>query len=234
MKTRPRSIVSVFVVFPCLAVIFVLQSCSFLKGLSVSTSSDVFVWQLAALNSPGTVGVTKSGNPLTIDSPQGKAVQFDGKGEALLVDSNPLINLNQFTVEVLFRPDPKGLPEQRFLHVGELDGDRMMVETRLTADNHWYLDAYIKSGDSSKALIDKSLLHSTGEWHHIAFVVDKGKMDTFVDGKHELEGHVTFSPFKKGQSSIGVRMNKQYWFKGAIATIRVTPRCLKPEEFTGN
>ena len=108
----------------------------------------------------------------------------------------------------------------------------MLIETRLTADNQWYLDAFIKSGDSSKALIDKTLLHPAGEWCHVAFVVDNGKMDTYVGGKHELAGDVTFSPFKTGRTSIGVRMNKVYWFKGAIARIRVTPKNLSPSEFT--
>jgi hypothetical protein len=208
------------------------QSCSSSKGVSVSTDSNTIEWQLGMLNASGPVGQTKSGNPSTISSPYGEAVQFDGKGDGLFLDKNPLVNMRQFTVEVLFRPDPKGQPEQRFLQMGEVNGERMMLETRLTENDQWYLDAYIKSGDSSKALIDKSLVHPTGEWCHIAFVVDNGKMDTYVAGKHELEGRVPFSPFKTGRTSIGVRMNKVYWFKGAIAKIRVTPRSLKPSEFT--
>jgi hypothetical protein len=197
-------------------------------------SSDIHVidLKLGALNASALTADSKSGNPLTIDSPYGKAVQFDGKGDALFLDRSPLLNMRQFTVEVIFRPDPDGLPEQRFLHMGEVNGDRMMLETRLTPDNQWYLDAYIKSGDSSKPLIDKNLLHPTGKWQHIAFVVDDGKMDTYVEGKHELEGRVPFSPFKSGRASIGVRMNKQYWFKGAIARIRITPKPLAPSEFS--
>ena len=215
----------------CLAVVC-FQSCSSSKGVSVSTDSSIVEWQLGTLNVSNVVGQSKSGNPSTISSPYGEAVQFDGKGDGLFLDTNPLVNLRQFTVEVVFRPDPKGQPEQRFLQIGEVNGERMMLETRLTEDNQWYLDAYIKSGDSSKALIDKSKLHPTGEWQHVAFVVDNGKMDTFVAGEHELEGRVKFSPFKSGRTSIGVRMNKVYWFKGAIARIRITPKSLTPSEFT--
>jgi hypothetical protein len=57
-------------------------------------------------------------------------------------------------------------------------------------------------------------------------------MDTYVNGEHELSGHVAFSPFDKGTTSIGVRMNKVSWFKGAIYEIRISPKCLLPSEFT--
>jgi catechol 2,3-dioxygenase-like lactoylglutathione lyase family enzyme len=197
----------------------------------MSSETAVVDWQLGDLNAIVGIDQSRSGNPITIDSPYGKAVQFDGKGDGILLERNPLVNLRQFTVEVFFRPDPNGLPEQRFLQMGEVNGDRLMMEIRLAADNQWYLDAFIKSGDSSKPLIDKSLLHPTGEWYHLAFVVDNGKMDTYVAGKHELTGIVRFSPFKSGRTSIGVRMNKVYWFKGAIARIRITPKSLTPSDF---
>jgi hypothetical protein len=215
----------------CLAIVS-FQSCSSLKGVSVSTDNGIVEWQLGTLNASALSGESKCGNPSTISSPYGEAVLFDGRGDALFLENNPLVSMRQFTVEVIFRPDANGQTEQRFLQMGEVNGERMMLETRLTEDNQWYLDAYIKSGDSSKALIDKSKLHPAGEWCHIAFVVDDGKMNTYVAGKHELEGRVPFSPFKRGRTSIGVRMNKVYWFKGAIARIRITPKCLTPSEFT--
>ncbi|MCX6143183.1 MAG: LamG domain-containing protein [Ignavibacteriales bacterium] len=208
------------------------QSCSSSKGTAVSSNSNIVVWQLGVLNASSVTADSKSGKPLTMSSPFGEAVQFDGKADGLFLDQNPLVNLRQFTVEVVFRPDPNGQPEQRFLQMGEVNGERLMMETRLTAENQWYLDAYIKSGDSSKALMDKSKVHPAGKWYHLAFVFDDGKMDTYVAGEHELEGRVKFSPFKSGRTSIGVRMNKVYWFKGAIARIRITPKCLAPSEFT--
>jgi hypothetical protein len=209
------------------------QSCSSPKGAYGSSETDVVDWQLGDLNAGRGGDASKSGNPLTVDSPFGSAVQFDGKQDGLFIDRNPLVNLRRFTVEVIFRPDPAGLAEQRFLQMGEVDGERLMMETRLTEDNQWYLDAYVKSGDSSLVLIDKNRLHPTGEWHHLAVVVDEGKMETYVAGKRELEGRIRFAPFKSGRTSIGVRMNKVYWFKGVIARIRVTARCLSPNEFIG-
>lgn len=40
-----------------------------------------------------------------------------------------------------------------------------------------------------------------------------------------------FSPFKAGKTSIGVRMNRKSWFKGALYEVRITPKCLAPTEF---
>jgi hypothetical protein len=202
-----------------------------IQDSALAARQSTVEWELGVLNESNSVSLTKAGSPRTIDCPYGRAVYFDGVGDALFLDANPLQNLRQFTVEVLLRPDPNGPPEQRFLHMGEMRGDRMMLETRMTDDGQWYLDAHIRSGDSAKTLIDRQKTHLTGVWHHIALVVDSGRMNTYVEGKHELEGSVRFSPFSGGKTSIGARMNRVYWFKGAICKIRITPKCLNPSDF---
>lgn len=207
------------------------QSCSSSRETLAFSETNIVDWQLGDLNKSIPVGAERSGNPVTIPSPFGEAVLFDGKQDGLLLNKNPLVGMQKFTVEVIFRPDPKGLTEQRFLQMGEVNGERLMVETRLTEADQWYLDAYIKSGDSSRALIDKNKTHPAGEWYHLAVVVDESTMAVYVAGKHELEGRIKFSPLKTGRTSIGVRMNKVYWFKGAIARIKITPKCLMPSEF---
>jgi hypothetical protein len=201
------------------------------KDSSMKAQQGVVEWKLSVLNDSPLRGESKEGVPRTIDSPLGKAVSFDGSHDGIFLDTNPLEKLTQFTVEVFFQPDGRAPREQRFLHMGEANGDRLLMETRVTDDDQWYLDAFIKSGDSSRALIDNNKLHPTGAWYHIAFVVDNGRMDTYVNGEHELSGKVAFSPFKGGRTSIGVRMNKVSWFKGAIYKIRIMPKCLMPAEF---
>jgi hypothetical protein len=208
-----------------------IMSCSSTKPAGVAEIPGTVVWNLAELNASTATGLTKAGRPKTVDSPYGKAVLFDGKGDGIFLDADPLLHLHQFTIEVTMRPDPKGPPEQRFLQMGEVNGERVMMETRLTPDDLWYLDAYVRSGDSSRTLIDKTKQHPAGEWYHVAFVMDNGAMNTYVDGKHELEGKVKFSPFTKGTTSIGVRMNRVSWFKGAIYKIRITPKALDPADF---
>jgi hypothetical protein len=188
-------------------------------------------WKLERLIKAPLQGQTLSGRPEVISALHGKAVQFNGRDDAIFLNENPLKDLPQFTVEVVIRPDPKGGFEQRYLHLGEVNSDRVLLELRLTEDNQWYLDAYMKSGESFLTMVDTNLVHPAGEWYHIAFVVDNGKMTTYINGKHELEGKIAFSPFKAGQASIGVRLNKKSWFKGAIDEIRITPKCLTPSGF---
>ena len=227
----PNSIHRVLVLGLLFWELLFLLSCSSSKDTTSAKVPGTVEWQLAVLNDSPIGGQTKTGSPQTIESPHGKAVQFDGKGDGLFLDADPLLHLPQFTIEVIMRPDAKGSAEQRFLQMGEVNGERVMMETRLTPDDQWYLDAYVRSGDSSRALIDKTKQHPTGTWYNVAFVVDNGAMNTYVDGKLELEGRVKFSPFTKGKTSIGVRMNKAYWYKGAIYKIRITPRSLKLGEF---
>ena len=202
-----------------------------LKEHTVSTQQVMKELSLQELNKTTAGGVVKEGNPKSVEQDGVAAVEFDGAHDGLFLPENPAAHLWQFTVEVLFRPAAKAPHEQRFLHFGEAQGDRMLIETRVTEDDQWYLDAFIKSGESSATLIDPEKKHPTGVWYHVALVVDNGAMDTYVNGNHELSGKVVFTPFAGGTASIGVRMNKISWFKGAISKVRITPRCLRPNEF---
>ncbi len=193
--------------------------------------AGVVEWNLASMNDSAQVPLVRSGNPATIQTPHGHAVFFDGVSDGFFLDHNPLASLDAFTLEVLFRPDSGGLPEQRFLHMGEMNRDRVMLETRLTPGNEWYLDAHIRSGDSALTFIDKEKLLPLGLWYHVAVVVRDGQMEVFVNGKSELRGGIPFKAFAGGRTSLGVRQNKKYWFKGAIGRIRITPACLQVEDF---
>jgi hypothetical protein len=44
----------------------------------------------------------------------------------------PLAGLEQFTVEMIYNPYSGGNFEQRFLHCGEANGDRLLLELRST------------------------------------------------------------------------------------------------------
>jgi hypothetical protein len=229
VSTRATSIIVLTVL--CVGRLFSVQTDSSRKDTTVAVHQQVVEWKLEDLNATKAEGVTKEGDPRTVDSPYGKAVYFDGTKDGLFLNANPIEKLKQFTVEVMFQPDGKAPQEQRFLHMGDARAERLLLETRVTDDDQWCLDAFLKSGDSSRTLIDKNKLHPTGKWYHIAFVVDNGKMDVYVDGKLELNGKVDFSPMKAGKTSIGVRMNKVSWFRGAIYKIRITPKGLIPARF---
>ena len=142
----------------------------------------------------------------------------------------PLIGLEQFTIEVIFQPASGGSFEQRFLHFGEIEGDRVLLELRANTTD-WYFDAFITAGEQKCTLIDPKLLHPLDQWYHAAYVIDNGKLETYVNGKKELEGKVFLSPLKGGRTSIGVRQNKVSWFRGAIYRVRISPAALEPSKF---
>jgi hypothetical protein len=189
-------------------------------------------WILDNLEWLGGHPVTVLGDPRVVDTPVGKAVQFDGVNDALLLDLHPLAGAKAFTIEVLFRPDEGGLPEQRFLHLQE-EGtdDRILLETRLPGGGMWFYDTFVKSGAMNEALFAKDHLHPLGRWHRLASVCDGTTLRHYVDGTLEMEKPAAYTPARAGRMSIGVRINRVHWFKGAIRSIRFTPRALPPGEF---
>jgi hypothetical protein len=189
------------------------------------------VWTLNSIVSVGGHPVRAEGSPRVIDTDKGKAVLFDGKRDALFVDVNPLEGLATFTLEAVFRPDANGAVEQRFFHAQqEGKEDRALLETRMGGDGTWYMDTCVRSGRGLHALNNPKLTHPLGQWHCAALVYDGRQMVQYVNGVKELSKDIAFSPLEKGKASIGSRMNKVSWFKGAVRLIRVTPGVLPPEE----
>jgi hypothetical protein len=201
-----------------------------LFNYNLTGSQLVTEWIISDLTSKNNKGIQVKGNPIIINCKYGKAVEFNGSTDGIFLESMPLAGLEQFTVEAIFRLDSGGNFEQRFFHCGEVKGDRVLLETRSTQSG-WYFDAFIKSGDKQKALIDSNILHPFNQWYHLAFVITKGKIETYIDGEKELESNLEILPIQKGRTSIGVRQNEQSWFKGAIYKIRISPETLTPDKF---
>jgi hypothetical protein len=165
-----------------------------------------------------------------IDTAGGKAVEFDGLDDALLVDAHPLAGATTFTWEAIFRPDG-GEPAQRWFHLQETGSDnRMLFEIRVVGDQ-WYFDSFVHSGTSDKALINRERLHALGAWYHVAAVYDGREFRNYVNGVQEGAADIRFDPQGAGRSSVGVRMNLVNYFKGAIRVARFTRRALPPAEF---
>src|SRR5262245_37071303 len=169
-------------------------------------AQEPIVWHLDSINRIGGHKATVSGSPRLIETAQGQAVEFDGKRDGLFVDFNPLAGLKQFTAEVIFQPAASGPKEQRFVHMQE-DGseNRLLFEIRLTDDNRWFLDAFIKSGTGNYTLFAEKSRHPIGPWYHAAIVMDGTTMRHYVNGVEELSTPINFEPQKSGRASIGVR-----------------------------
>lgn len=187
-------------------------------------------WLAASLLQNKTEQTTILGNPTMVNSPYGKVVAFNGIDDALFLKEMPLKGLESFTVEMIFKPGSNGIFEQRVLQIGEITGDRMLLEIRVI-DNNWYFDGFVASKGVKLALATEELLHPLEKWYHVAFVVTPNSLTTFVNGKQELHKDYIFNPIQEGQTSIGVRMNKVTWFKGAIYKIQISPEALKPNQF---
>jgi hypothetical protein len=60
---------------------------------------------------------------------------------------------------------------------------------------------------------------------------DGQTMRHYVNGAEELKAEVAFLPQKPGRTSLGVRLNRVSWYRGAIRQVRVSPRVLEAREF---
>src|SRR5947209_3415489 len=193
------------------------------------------VWTFDRIDRIGGHATTVLGHPRVIDSPVGKAVEFNGADDGLQIDVHPLAGAGTYTFEAVFRPDG-GQAEQRWFHLEEnpatgSDSDnRMLFEIRVI-EGRWCLDAFNKSGPAQKALLNRQNLHALGAWYHVAAVYDGSEFKSYIDGVPDGSGQVHFIPQGPGRTSVGVRMNKVYYFKGAVHMARFTRRALSPSEF---
>ena len=198
--------------------------------------SEGVMWTFDRLENIGGHKTTVLGQPKVIDSPVGKAVEFDGVDDALFIDTHPLAGAKTFTWEAIFRPDG-GQKEQRWFHLSEQDpqtgadtDNRMLFEIRVV-DDQWYLDSYSQSGTESKALMNRQALHPLGAWYHVASVYDGQEFRNYVDGVQEGSAQLRLAPHGPGHASVGVRINKVFFFKGAVHLARFTRKALSPSEF---
>lgn len=148
--------------------------------------AEAVLWQVDNLTEIAGHRVTVLGNPTVIETPQGPAVEFNGESDALILETNPLAGATTFTVEVIFRPDPGGQEEQRFLHFQAAEEHRVLVETRLNDRDEWFLDTFIKSGQSERTLQSRDTWHLLGIWYHAALVYDGREMRHYVNAVNAI------------------------------------------------
>lgn len=192
-------------------------------GEQLANTAAPITWTIDNLTSIGGHAVSVIGAPAVVQTDIGPAVQFNGRTDGLLIDTNPIAGLRQFTIEVLFSVDRDGSAEQRFLHLQERDSEnRALLELRLSA-GRWSLDSYLRNGAAQLTLLDRERTHAAGAWHTSTTTFDGETMRHYVDGVTQGEGAVAFKPLGPGRTSIGVRQNLVSWFKGRIRSVRITP-----------
>ena len=203
-------------------------------------------WTFDRLDTIGGLPVTVEGNPKVVESPVGKAIEFDGVDDAIWIEQHPLAGAAQFTFEAIFRPDG-GESQQRWFHLAEIDpktglatsaektttepNSRFLFEIRVVDGTHWYLDGFVNGPGYNKALMFPDKVHPIGQWFHVADSYDGRMFRSYVNGELQGEAAVDFKPQGPGRASVGVRMNRVNYFHGAVAKARFTPRALPVSEF---
>lgn len=177
------------------------------------------------------------GHPAVIDTVYGKAVQFNGVDDGLFVPVHPLAGASTYTWEVIFRPDADGAAAQRFFHLQEQDAatgqdtkNRMLFEIRIV-DGQWCLDSFASSDASNRTLLNCKILHPLGQWYRVTAVYDGKELRNYVGDQLQGSGPLALKPQLAGRTSVGVRINKVFYFKGAILMARMIPRAIPPDEF---
>jgi concanavalin A-like lectin/glucanase superfamily protein len=194
-------------------------------------SPKAIVWNLERVTSIGGLAPEVLGAPKVSSEGRRKSLCFDGKADGLLLPVNPIAGWQRFTIEILFKPDGDGPPEQRFLHIQDEQERRVLIETRVIDPLHWSLDTYLRDSEADKlTLLDKSIVQATDRWHWAALVYDGNTMTDYVDASKQLSGTVIFRPMGAGRISLGVRQNRIHWFKGCIAQVRFMPVALDASE----
>ena len=231
-KCRSRSLVLLAAIaFPLLPAAAAVEKYAS-PGVLISPAAAPLVWRFTDLKQVGGLAPTILGEPKVMRDVSGRAAaRFNGTTDAIILPVNPLAELKAFTVEILFYPDADGPVEQRFFHAQDEAGRRALIELRLNQAGEWWLDTFLKPLEGNGLpLIDPKKVHRAGRWYWAALRYDGKTMSSFVNGEKELEGELALEPMARGEASVGVRLNRVYWFKGAIAEIRFHPVALPLEQ----
>ncbi|HEY0282779.1 MAG TPA: LamG-like jellyroll fold domain-containing protein [Rhizomicrobium sp.] len=197
---------------------------------------DQILWTFDRFDSIGGAATQVEGHPQLISTQAGKAILFNGVDDVLFIDKHPLAGAATFTIEAIFRPDG-GEFEHRWLHLSEIDpatgtdsDARFLFEHRVV-DGQWYLDAFVTGPGYNKTLVVPEKLFPIGKWYHVAQSYDGKIYRSYVNGVLQAEAAIDFKPQGPGHSSVGARINRVSFFKGAILNALFTPRVLAPKDF---
>ena len=188
------------------------------------------LWDISNLESIGGHAVAISGDPQVVSTEIGDAVEFDGDGDRLLVDFNPIMDAREFTVELVFKPKacyPDNVAP-RFVHIqdpDDPDAKRVMIELRVDENNKCYMDGFIKTDVDDLALIDETLVHYTDMWQHVAITYMDSTFTTYFNGIEELSGTLHYDSAivsTIGKTSLGARMNEVAFYAGLMKTLKVS------------
>ncbi len=108
----------------------------------------------------------------------------------------------------------------------------MLFEIRIVK-GQWCLDSFAlySSDGSARTLLNCNDLHPLGQWYRVTAVYDGKMLRNYVGDELQGEGELHLTPQGPGHASIGTRIDRRDYFKGAVLMARMTPHALEPREF---
>lgn len=212
----------------------------FISILTFGQDPTSHLWILNSLSTIDGHDVSILGNPEVVSTDLGDAIEFDGVGDRILVDANPIGLAKEFTVEVIFKPYGSALNrnnDPRFIHIqdpNDSKSKRVMMEIRVNTSNQMYLDGFMLTDNDDLALIDETKTHATNEWIHAAITFKENTFTTHINGIQELSGTVNYNSKildSTGKTSIGARMDARNWYNGIVKCLKITQESIAPEAF---
>ena len=196
------------------------------------------VWRFDRTDSVGGHATKVLGHPAVIDTPMGKAVQFNGVEDVLFVGVHPLAGAATWTWEMIFRPDADGKPEQRVFHLQAVDAatgvdvpnERMLFEIRVR-DGQWCLDSFATAAGQSRTLLNCDKKYPFGPWYRVTAVYDGKMLHNYVGDELQGEGPLLIPAERPGRSSVGTRIDLRDYYKGAMYEARFTKSALEVKDF---
>jgi Concanavalin A-like lectin/glucanases superfamily len=196
------------------------------------------VWRFDRTDSLGGHATKVLGHPAVIDTPMGKAVQFNGVDDALFTSVHPLAGAATWTWEMIFKPDADGKPEQRVFHLQAVDpatgqdvaNERMLFEIRVR-DGQWCLDSFATAAGQSRALLNCDKKYPFGQWYRVTAVYDGKTLRNYVGDELQGEGPLVIPAERPGRSSTGTRIDLRDYYKGGMYEARFTQKALEVKDF---
>ena len=135
---------------------------------------------------------------------------------------------------MIFRPDADGATEQRIFHLQAVDpatgkdvaDERMLFEMVVKGNGAWITPPW-----QNKTLLNCEKLYPFGPWYRVTAVYDGKTLKNYVGDELQGEGEVHLVPQRPGRSSMGVRINMLYYYKGGMYAARFTRSALGVQDF---
>ena len=214
-------------------------------------AQQAITWRFDNLTKIGGAKVSVVGKPQVVDTPIGKAIHFEGRGnmnktnpesgnplgDAIYLDAAPLSGAATYTFEVVFRPSSEGAPAQRVFHMQDNNSQsRRMFEIRLV-NNQWCLDtvgidvAHGAEQHGVTLVCDAAHLHPLDRWYAVTAIYDGKTLRGYVNRKLQGEINVVLAPLPPGTTSVGTRIDKRDFFTGDVYSARFQAGVLSPPNF---